>query len=243
MSSHAIVAAEKKRDAMAEPRRRSARPTTGVTSALGGEPRVSLLPDEVHDFHKARRVRRRLVGAALAALIVVGVGIAGAFVLSTSAEAALAAARERTLQLTEQEAEFSELRQVQSGIALVEAGQQVGASTEVDWKKYLQNLASTLPAGVTITTVGIDTASPFVDYAQSTIPLEGSRIATLTFAAMSPTLPSIPAWLDGLATLPGFADATPGSVAGQEDGSYIVNITMHINSDAFESRFAQEESE
>jgi len=243
MSSHAVVA-DKKRDSSAEPRRRSSRPaSTGTTAALGGEPRVSLLPNEVHDFHKARRIRRRLTGAALVALIIVGLGISGAFVLSTSSEAALAAARDRTLQLTVEEAEYAELRQVQSGIALVQAGQQVGASTEVDWKTYLQNLAATLPEGVTITTVGIDTASPFVDYPQSSVPLEGSRIATLTFDAVSPTLPSIPTWLDGLATLPGFADATPGSVSSQEGGAYVVNIIMHINSDAFELRFAEEESE
>ena len=83
----------------------------------------------------------------------------------------------------------------------------------------------------------VDSATAFLDYAQSTVPLEGSRVGTLVFTAMSPGLPSIPGWLDGLATLKGFADAVPGSVSYQDDGTYLVNITMHINSDAFSLRF------
>ncbi len=240
MSSHAAPTPGRGAGTLPEKRRRNPRPGDGSPAALGGEPRVSLLPAEVHDFHRARLVRRRLVGFFIVAVIVVAAGVAGAFVLSTAAQAARDAAQAETLALVTQEAEYAELRKVQSGIALVEAGQLVGASTEIDWKTYLENLQETLPDGVVITSVGIDTASPFADYAQSGVPLEGSRVATVTFAANSPSLPSIPVWLDGLATLTGFADATPGSLAQQSDGSYVVNITMHINSDAFALRFAEE---
>ncbi|MBU1587317.1 MAG: hypothetical protein KKH51_05155, partial [Actinobacteria bacterium] len=125
-------------------------------------------------------------------------------------------------------------------ITLIEAGQYVGASTEIDWKAYLEGLQATLPDGVVINSVQTDSATPFADYVQSTTPLEGSRVATLVFTARSPGLPSIPTWLDGLGQLKGFADAVPGSVNRQEDdGSYLVNITMHINADAFAERFPE----
>ena len=70
------------------------------------------------------------------------------------------------------------------------------------------------------------------------VPLEGGRVGTLAFAATSPTLPSIPTWLNGLRSLPGFVDAVPNSVTRQEDGSYTASITMHINAEAYSGRFA-----
>lgn len=251
MSSHAMVADRKspREPAVArEPRaprrlalvteRAASGPVRGA-SALGGEPRVSLLPPEVNDFHRNRAVRRRLVLGVLAVLVLVFVGVAGSYFLQVQAQAQLDASRATSADLLAQTAKYSELRKVQTSITLIEAGQQVGASTEVDWMTYLRKLQATLPAGVAINSVTIDSASPFVDYAQSSVPLQGSRIATLSFTASSPSIPSIPAWLDGLSTLVGFADAVPGSVEVQPDGSYIANITMHINSEAFSQRFAE----
>jgi hypothetical protein len=96
---------------------------------------------------------------------------------------------------------------------------------------------ATLPINVTLDTVNIDSATPFAPYTQATAPLQGSRIATLSFTAKSSTLPEVPTWLIALATLPGYADATPGSVTRNATGTYSVNITMHINQAAFTHRF------
>jgi len=239
MSTHAAVMP---RSAARTESRRSPRGAASKTGgALGGEPRVSLLPTEVNDFQKARAVRRRLGVGVVFALLLVLAAVGGSYYLSANAETALANARANQASLLAQETRFSELKAAKSGIALIEAGQYVGVSTEIDWKSYLQNLQATLPEGVLINSVTVDSASPFVDYAQSSSPLEGSRVATLVFTAMSPGLPSIPTWLNGLGTLDGFADAVPGSVSVQTDGSYLVNITMHINSEAFALRFPGED--
>jgi hypothetical protein len=248
MSSHAMAAPK----AADRPKSSSAKRTkgdsragtaarTGARSALGGEPRVSLLPAEVNDFHRARATRRKLGVAAVMVFLVVAAAIGGSYYLSMSAEQALASARATSEDLLAQQAQFADLRSAENGIALVKAGQQVGASTEIDWTDYLQKLQQTLPAGVQINTVTVDSASPFLDYAQSTVPLQGSRVATLSFGATSPTLPSIPEWLDGLETLVGFTDAVPDSVVINSDDTYTVNITMHINSDAFSKRFQEEQ--
>jgi Tfp pilus assembly protein PilN len=240
MSSHALVMPRSADRGEARRTSRAAAATKGG-GALGGEPRVSLLPAEVNDVAKARAARRRLgVGVVFVVLITLA-GVAGAYYLSMTADAELATARATQTSLLAQEAQFSELKTAKTGIATIEAGQYVGASTEIDWKTYLESLQATLPDGVVITSVAIDSASPFADYAQSTSPLEGSRVATLLFTATSPGLPSIPTWLDGLGTLKGFADAVPGSVNVGTDGTYVVNITMHINSDAFALRFPGED--
>ncbi|CAN5228333.1 hypothetical protein BH09ACT5_BH09ACT5_18660 [soil metagenome] len=240
MSSHAMVATKAGRGGKSASRA-DAQGRSRVTAALGGEPRVSLLPAEVNDYHRARATRRKLGVAIIMVVLVVAAAVGGSYYLSLSAELGLASARATSDDLLAQQAQFADLRSVENGIALVEAGQEVGASTEIDWTDYLQKLQQTLPAGVQINTVTVDSASPFIDYAQSTVPLQGSRVATLTFGATSPTLPSIPEWLDGLETLVGFSDAIPNSVAINEDNVYTVNITMHINSDAFTKRFQEEQ--
>ena len=131
---------------------------------------------------------------------------------------------------------------IQSETASVEAAQKVGASTEIDWKDYLTKVQSTLPTGVTITSVSIDSATPLESYAQSTGTLQGPRIATLTFTATSPSIPSVPDWLDSLAGLRGYVDASPGSVEKDSTTStYKASITMHINQKAFDGRFASAE--
>jgi len=242
VSSHALVMPRSADRADRAEARKSTRASSSARGgALGGEPRVSLLPAEVNDFQKAKAIRRRLGAGVVFLVLIVLAGVAGAYYLATNAHAQVEAARANQASLLAQEVQFSDLRTAKSGIALIEAGQYVGASTEIDWKGYLESLQATLPSGVLINSVTIDSATPFVDYAQSTVPLEGSRVATLVFTAMSPGLPSIPSWLDGLGTLEGFADAVPGSVTVQTDGTYLVNITMHINSDAFALRFPGED--
>ena len=96
-----------------------------------------------------------------------------------------------------------------------------------------------MPAGVTFSTVTIATTTPLTSLWYSSTPLEVlSRRHTLMFTASSPTLPFISALLNALKTLPGFEDATPGDVssAGANSG-FTANVTMHINTQAFDNRF------
>jgi hypothetical protein len=205
---------------------------------VGGEPRVDLLPPEVSAERKSKTTRRTLGFGVLAVALVVILASGGASILALEAQVQLTAEQARTGALLGQQAKYLDVRKVQDQVKLVQAAQQVGASTEIDWKKYLNSVQSTLPANVTIQTVTIDSASPLAIYTQPTAPLQGARVATLSFAASSPTLPQVPVWLDALATLPGFADAVPGSVTLESTtGVYTVNITMHINEGAFDKRF------
>jgi hypothetical protein len=205
---------------------------------VGGEPRVDLLPQAVRRERAARAARGRLGIAviAVAALVVAGIGLAS--ICAMQAQAALTTAQDRAVSLLVQQRKYTEVRTVRQQMGLIRAGQQVGASTEIDWRSYLTSVQQTLPADVTLKTVTVDSASPLAAYVQSTVPLQGARVATLSFTAESASLPQVPAWLDALATLPGYTDASPGSVKRENTGTYTVDITMHINSAAFTKRFA-----
>ncbi len=208
---------------------------------IGGMPRVDLLPLSIRILDKQKRARRAMRLATLGIVIVVLAGTAAAWYLNSTAQEELIEAQSTSNSLLQQQAQYSGLVTTERRIDLIQAAQAVGGSTDVDWRSYLSDMQSTLPQGVIIKTVSIDSAVPGAVYTQSATPLEGSRIATLSFSAISTSLPDVPTWLDGLRTLKAFVDATPNSVQLDESGSaYVVDITMHINTDAYTNRFATE---
>lgn len=208
---------------------------------IGGYPRVDLLPPEVKKERAAKTVRRRLGLGVLAVIAVMAVATGASVAVAMQAQARLEDEEARTPALVAQQSKFVEVRVLQREVDLIEAAQQVGASTEIDWKKYLESVQSILPGSVTIRSVVVDSATPLAIYAQPTAPLQGARVATVSFTATSSVLPDVPTWIDSFATLPGFADALPGSVARDDAGVYTVGVTMHINDAAFAHRFVTEE--
>ncbi len=215
---------------------RAAKPPT---LEIAGEARADLLPPELRQQRNAVRTRHRLWAstAGLAVLMLLATGIA-AF-QAAQERVGLAAEQQRTSVLLAQQTKYIKVRVVQDEIGFLQAARQVGTSTEIDWQAYLNKVQATLPANVALTSVAIEAGSPLVSFAQAAVPLQGSRIATLSFVATSQTLPEVPAWLDSLTTLPGYTDASPGNVAREAaTGVYTVNITMHISEAAFTNRFA-----
>ena len=206
---------------------------------VGGEPRAHLLPPEVLADRRAAVLRRRLAFGVVGVVAVVALGIMGAGSAAGSAQQHLADTQAETQALLKQELGYVKVRATQSQVDLIKTAREVGASTEIDWMKYLQEVQATLPGNVTITGVNVDSSTPIELYAQPTAPLQGPRVATIVFTAESSTLPLVPSWLDALKTLPGYADALPGSVnLNSSSGTYTVNITMHVNEKAFSNRFS-----
>jgi len=208
-------------------------------SLLGHEPRVDLLPTEVHADRKARGVvRRAWFGVGVVAAIV-ALATGAAYGTSVRAGTELAASQATSTALLQQQAKYSELRATEQESALIRAGQEVGGSTEIDWSDYLRTVQAQLPQGVQITGLAIDSASPTTEYAQATAPLQGARIGTLALTASSTEFPSVPDWIASLQDLPGFVDANAESVSlDQTSGAYDADITIHINTDAYDGKYA-----
>jgi hypothetical protein len=204
--------------------------------SVGGAPRADLMPPEIRIKRSQLRTRRSLRLALFGVFVLVVVACGGTWAWNALAQTSLLSAQAQQQSLVAQQAKYSKVTTIQNATTLIKAGQIIGDSTEIDWQDYLTKLQATLPAGVTLSTVNIGTADPMTPYAQSTTPLEGGRIATLGFTATSASLPSIPVWLDGLRSLPGYVDATPGEVTLAQ-GVYSADVTMHISADAFANRF------
>lgn len=210
---------------------------------LGGEPRVDLLPPEIKAARKAKAVRRGLAFGVLGALVVVSAGIVFASWLAAQSQEKLSDAQARTATLLAEQTKYVEVRKVQEAVDTAIDARELGASTEIDWRSYLESIRAILPGDVTIDSVVVDSASPLVPYQAPSAPLQEERIGTLRLTLGSPSLPAVPEWLNMMKTLPGFADATPDSITQSDTGAYVVELTMHINEAAYSQRFASTESE
>jgi Tfp pilus assembly protein PilN len=211
-------------------------PRAAAPLVVGGQPRANLLPPEIVLKRKQLKTRRALRFGVVLVAIGTAAACALTFGVASVAQVQLAGAQDTQTRLIAEQGQYSEVRDVQDTLARITAGQLVGSSTEINWQGYLTDLQATLPPGVTLKTVSITSATPMSAFPQSDAPLQGARVAELTFTAVSPTLPTIPDWLRSMAKLPGFVDATPGTVK-QENGVYTASVLMHINAEAFSMRF------
>lgn len=210
---------------------------SGGHLVVGGPARANLLPPEVGVAARGKVVRRNAVAIIILAVILVVAGYAGAMFLALGAQIQLDAANQRTQDLLNEQKEYMEVRSVKSLLETAAAARVAATSTEIDWKDYFQQIETILPAGTLVTNVRADAATPLQAFSQPSVPLQGDRIGELTFTATSASLPDVEAWLQSLATLPGFVDAAPGNVSLQGDGTYQVSITMHINKNVLLLRF------
>ncbi|RKR75522.1 hypothetical protein [Frondihabitans australicus] len=206
--------------------------------AIGGQPRVDLLPQEVRIERKAaNNVRRAWLGVGVV-VVIVALAIGGATVYSQGAANALTTAQASTTRLNLEAQKYSQAQTVQDQVDLVQASLKVGGSTDIDWPGYLAAVALTVPSGAQLSGVNVDSASSVQAYAQASSPLEGQRVATLTLTATSTSLPSVPTWLENLTKIKGYEDATAGTVA-LSDGVYTSTVTLHINKKAFSNAYTK----
>lgn len=207
---------------------------------VGGESRVSLLPPIIAAQSQERRAKRMLITGVVAIVVVVGAGFGYATFAAAGSALMLADAQSRTVSLIQQQGEFIEVQQVQSEIDAVTAAQQVGTLTEVDWKSFIDTVSAELPAGAVISALVTDQATPLEGFPVSTNPLDGPRLGSVVFTANSPTLPDVPAWVEGLLTIESITDVTPGSITRvEDDGSYDMTVTIHFDGTALEGRFSE----
>ncbi|MDR6971503.1 hypothetical protein [Leifsonia shinshuensis] len=203
-------------------------------------PRVDLLPPEIKAQRKARGVRHLLVYVVAGALVLVILGSVGATALAESMKSSVVDAQQQTATILSQQKQFIKAQDAQRQVALLKAAQTRGASTEIDWSSYIDRIQAALPAGVLVAGFNIKSASPFEVFEQPSSPLQGLRVATVDLQAVSAEIPDLADWVTALSALPGYSDAIPGTTSRDDTtGLYLSNVTLHLNSAAFDGRFAE----
>jgi hypothetical protein len=214
-------------------------PKKQTSLALGGEPRVFLLPPEAALREKARGMRRLSVLLLILILVLVGAGYGWAFYRNSSAQEALAASQAQTQSLVTQRQKYAKATTVASLVSGVAESKKLGASTEVLWAELMDAVRSSLPPGVLIESATMKARAPWEPALEPAGPLRQPRVATLSIVITSPTILDATAIVRSLVNVPGFADATPDSVAGAS-GTYSTTVTLNVNEKALSNRFSKD---
>jgi type II secretory pathway pseudopilin PulG len=208
-----------------------------VELRLGGEPRVDLLPPEVHEREKVRSTRRLLGLLVILAIVAVGAGYGFAIIRSAAASAELQAAQDRTQTLLAEQLEYAEASATAGMVDIALEARTLVLSNEVLWTKLIDEIKRRLPSGATVISATMAAKLPWEPEMEMQGPLRAPRVATVTFVIESPSLLDPPALIRGLSNLEGFADATP-DVVTRKDTVFETTITLNLNTDVLNQRFA-----
>lgn len=208
-------------------------------------PVVNLLPPEIGD---ARRLRKIKAGLGVGVLAAVGI-VAALFVMASNdaatAQDELDVNKAEGARLQQQTLQFANVPAVIAKVDAAKAQREQAMSPEVRWSFYLNDLSLQIPASVWLTSVSVtqnvDTPA-VVDPAAFTTP----GIGTITFEGQAYGHPDVAKWLEMLArqkgyTQPYFSNSAEDESLKAPDGSNAVTFTSQVTvtEDALSRRFEQ----
>lgn len=207
--------------------------------------RANLLPDEITDARRARRMAR-MVGVGLVTLIVLlAAGYGVAMWQTTGAKDSLAAAQRRSAALLNDERKFGPLLTAQSQAASIKPELTKLMAGDLQWKDLLATLRKSATGGVRITSVtGTATLGAA---ATTTDPAAGGygilnqsgkqQVGALTISGTAPDKNAVATFIDTLTKATGLAAAFPASVTVQ-GGKLTFSANVIITSDALGGRYS-----
>ena len=213
--------------------------------------RANLMPDEVVIARRTEVLRRQVL---LALAIVLGLIIAWYVVswwATHSSNSDLSDANRRSVALTNQQRQYSDLVFAQNQTATISSQLTKLMASDVQWKPMLGTLRSVAPQGVTLTnvvaTMTAGAAAPAAannnNAAFGVLNQTGKQmIGTLAITGSARDQKTVAAYVDKLATVKGLTAPYPASVgvatAGPTSGQLTFTIDVVITTDAFGGRYA-----
>ncbi len=175
-------------------------------------PRVNLLPPEVLEVRRFRRVQYGLGGAVAAALGVVVLLLVLATGAVSSAQQRVDETQAEQTQLQGRLAKLNGVRQVYAQVAAGETQLRTAMGGEVQWSHFLNDLSLTIPKQVWLTNLTVTLTGSAAGGAAAPAPAAGANpfaapgIGTLTATGTAFSHDDVGNWLTSLAREKGYAD-------------------------------------
>lgn len=212
-------------------------------------PRVDLLPPEIAEAARFRRLQAGMGAVVAGAAVIVGVLYTGAHHSVGAAQDQLTAAQSQVTSLTSQVHELSSVSDVYSQVASAKQLLSTAMGNEVRWSYYLEDLSLRIPNSVWLTamTVAPSTSSSTT----TTAPTAGStsqpaaiapsdQVATITFSGDALSRDDVAKWLNAIAAEKGWSDPYVTSITESKIGPrtvYSWNGTVDVTSAAQSHRY------
>jgi Tfp pilus assembly protein PilN len=219
--------------------------TATVNQTTTRFPVVNLLPPEIGQARRLRKVKAGLgVGVLAAAGVVVALFLAASSDVA-KAEDELTASKAEGARLQQQTLQYANVPAVIAKVDAAKAQRNQAMAPEIRWSFYLNDLSLQIPASVWLTSVA---ATQNMDAAATpdTTTYPATGIGTVNFDGQAYGHTDVAKWLEMLArqkgfTQPYFTNSTEDESLSTSDGSPAVKFTSQvtITEDALSRRFEQ----
>ena len=200
-------------------------------------PRVNLLPPEIAETARFRRITYGLGGGLLCAVGVVALLFVAASSAVSEAGTEVETATAQNTALQAETARFADVQAVYGRAAAAQAMLTTAMGEEVRYSQYLNDLSLTVPENVWVKNVTFAQV-PAPAVAGSTTP----GIGTVTFTGVGFKHDDVAVWLDSLAKQKGyvnpyFAGSTKASLGNRKIVNFTSTVTM--TSEALSGRYTK----
>ena len=181
---------------------------TGAAISLDSLPRVNLLPPEIAESRRLRRIQLGLGGAVLGAVGIVALLYVAASSSVSSAQSDLDAANAKNTALQSQTAQYSAVTAVYARAAAAQAMLTQAMGEEVRYSQFLNDLSLSVPDNVWVKNVafaqtpGTSAAAP----GAGATALTPAGIGTVTFTGVGFKHDDVAVWLESLSSQKGYAN-------------------------------------
>jgi len=175
---------------------------TTVASSLVTLPRVNLLPPEIEERRRFRRVQAGLGTGVLAAVAAVAVGVVLANGAVSSANEELTTAQAEGTRLKAETAKYGDVTAVYAQAAAAEAMLTQAMGQEVRYSGFLSSLSLSVPENVWLTSLSFTQAD-----VEPALGSSEPGVGQLTVAGRGFSHEDVALWLESIAGQPTYTDA------------------------------------
>lgn len=178
-------------------------------------PRINLIPAQVIEARRFRRLQQGMAGAVVAAVLLVGVGFAVLSAETGTAQSQLTASQADVGRLQTRVGGYQSVRTTYQEVAADRAALRQALGQEVLFSQFLANLSASVPASIEITSLTVTVGgsagsapSGLSGAAGSTTPLPsgviasggspGTPIGTISISGLAGSQNDVASWLDAI---------------------------------------------
>jgi Tfp pilus assembly protein PilN len=212
--------------------------TAGVTAT----PRVNLMPPEIAEAERFRRLQMAMGGAVVLSAVVVGLLYQHAHSGISSAQNDLTAAQNDHSDLQGKLDNLSNVSQTFADVQAKQALLSQAMGNEIRWSYVLNDLSYRVPSDFWLTAVQATETVADPAAATSLTTLTPGALGTISFNGVAIKHDDVAAWLDALAKEKGFSNPTFSNSSQGTIGSrtvYFNSSQADITNDALSNRFTK----
>jgi Tfp pilus assembly protein PilN len=180
---------------------------TGAAVSLDSLPRVNLLPPEIAESRRMRRIQMGLGSAVIGAVGIVALLYVAASSSVSSAQSSLDTATAQHTSLQAETAKYSQVTAIYGRAAAAQAMLTQAMGEEVRFSQFMNDLSLTVPESVWLKNVTFtQTVAKAAPGPATTTPLTTPGIGSVTFTGVGFSHDDVAVWLESLASQKGYAD-------------------------------------